>query len=842
MAKLKRGYEMGGSMNGCVVRHAPCGVVSSGVVHRVRWLALMVAVATLSPAMAEEKLDFSFLQGGTGLTPEMWESINGHYVPGQYLLDVVVNGAKPVKQRLEITAQEQSALCFRADWLAKVGLTLSPEYFKDSYQVERDCYVLSAAPSVTVELDVPTQTLTLGVPQIAQSSRPADMAWEYGHSALRFNYSANIGVNDVDTSMFGSADLNANLGRWVVNSTATASEESTDVSMFTATRAIQPWLADLSVGKTFVGEDLLGGTSIYGAMLASNNSMRANDLGYAPVFTGVANSNARVTLTQSGSTIYSEVVPPGPFAIRNVTLLSSGDVEMVITERDGSQRRQVFPLTVMSGMVTPGEYEFSVAAGTRDNRESDYGADGAVASLGYGYGFDNLTLRAGTLLHRDYQGVSGTLTTSLGDVGGVSLGGAWSRAKYDDGVTEQGARAQLSWNKTFTSTGTGVYASAGRRLSDQFTEFSSFSPSRDGGCDAGYSEGGDVLDDACLLGGAYWRAERVSRNEFSLGVSQSLGGRFNVGLTGWHRDYWREQATESGLSANLGAWLYGANVSLGGSLSQSRDGEGDSRNNWSASLSVSIPFTFSERRYSSFTTLTTGSQGGVGVNTGVSGSLNDRFSYSVGGGRDSDGDGQSNISASYVGDKVGTSASITQSGSGTTGSATITGSVLAVPAAGGVMLSRSVSDTVAVANIKDTPGVKFFSGVDRSDDNGNVVIPLTSYRQNTVTVDAGTLPQNVELGATSQTLVPTGRAVVYLPFETWTVHRYLLQVRQPDGAFVAGGTWAKDRQGTPLGFVAQNGVLLINAVNKLEDVQLGECVISAAQIKESERVQEVMCE
>lgn len=817
----------------------------AGASCRLRLLTLLVAGLSLSPAMAEEeKLDFSFLQGGTGLNPDAWEAINGAYLPGQYLLDVVVNGAKPVKQRLEITPEEQSALCFNPAWLAKIGVVLSPEYAKPGYQQARDCYVLSELPAVTVDLDVASQTLTLGLPQVALSSKPEDVAWEYGHSALRLNYSANVGVNDVDTSLFGSVDLKANVGRWVVNSTATASEDNTDVSMFTATRAIQPWLADLSVGKTFVGEDLLGGASIYGAMLASNNSMRASDLGYAPIFSGVANTNARVTLTQSGSTIYSEVVPPGPFAIRNVTLLSSGDVEMVITERDGSQRRQVFPLTVMNGLITPGEHTFSLAAGSRDSRDSDYGAEGAMASLGYGYGFNNLTLRAGTLLHQDYQGLSSSLTTSLGRIGGVSLSGAWSRASYDDGVTESGARAQLAWNKTISEAGTGLYASVGRRLSDEFTEFSSFSPRREYGCDGVYDDGGLYDGGAlgCDAGVATWGSQRVSRNELSAGVSQSLGQRFNVGLTGWHRDYWHEQVTESGLTANLGTWLYGANVSLGGSLSQSRSNDGDNRNNWSASLSVSIPFTLSERRYSSFTTLTTGSQGGVGVNTGISGSLNDRFSYSAGGGRGSDGELQSNLSAAYIGDRVGTSASITQSAGGTTGSATITGSVLAVPAAGGVMLSRSVSDTVAVANIKDTPGVSFSSGVDRSDANGNVVIPLTSYRKNTVTVDAGTLPQDVELGVTSQTLVPSGQAVVYLPFETWTVHRYLLQVRQRNGEFIPGGTWAMDSQGTPLGFVAQNGVLLINAVNKLDDVRLGECVIAAAQINESERVQEVMCE
>ncbi|MDI2145869.1 fimbria/pilus outer membrane usher protein [Pseudomonas sp. ITA] len=789
-----------------------------------------------------DKLDFSFIQGGTGLDPSAWDAVNSQYIPGHYLLDVQVNDKKPIKQTLDITPADREALCFKADWLIRAGIFIDAAYFKDTYNPKRDCYVLAKAPSVSVDMDMASQTLTLGLPQVAQAASPEDVDWDYGNSAMRANYSANVSANDVDTSTFGSLDLKGNVAGWVVTSTMTATDKDSDVSMFTASRPIKPLQADLLVGKTFAGDSLLGSAGVIGGALRSNSSMRSNDIGYRPVFSGVARSNARVSLIQAGSTLWSQPVPPGPFAIRDVTLLTSGDVEMVITEQDGSVTRQVFPLTVLAGMIAPGEREFSTSLGMRDDKDDDRGAKGGVGSLGLGYGLGNLTLRGSTLVHRDFQGFSAQMTTSLGNLGGVSLGHAWEQAQYKDNKTEHGTKLQATWNKAFTSTGTNVYLNLSRD-SQRFTDFASFTPDRNRRCEVQIDHSGFVIGPAgiplpsqfCLDG-----IDRQSRNEINLGFSQGFG-LLTTGLTGWKRDYWNDSSTETGITGNLSAQVYGATVSLGGSMSQSRH-DNSSQNNWSTSLSVSIPFSVGERRYSSWTTATTGQQGGVGVTSGISGSINDRLSYSVGGGRSSDGSAQGTVSGSYTGNRAGLGLSVTQSSSGTTGSATVTGSVLALPVARSVIFSRTVSDTVAVANIKNTPGVKLFSGLDATDDAGNVVVPLSGYRYNTVTVDATTLPHDVELGSTSQGVVPVEQSVVYMPFETWKVHRYLLQLRKAHGGFVSSGTWAKDEQGSPLGFVAQNGVLFMNAVTQPGDIQVGDCRVPATKIKDTEKVQEVICE
>ncbi|HHE2874037.1 TPA: fimbria/pilus outer membrane usher protein, partial [Escherichia coli] len=105
-------------------------------------------------------------------------------------------------------------------------------------------------------------------------------------------------------------------GRWVVSSSATASggdsgDNSTTINMFTATRAIRALSADLAVGKTSTGDSLLGSTGTYGVSLSRNNSMKPGNLGYTPVFSGIANGPSRVTLIQNGRLLHSEMVPAG---------------------------------------------------------------------------------------------------------------------------------------------------------------------------------------------------------------------------------------------------------------------------------------------------------------------------------------------------------------------------------------------------------------------------------------------------------------------------------------------------------------------------------------------------
>ncbi|HGG4892109.1 TPA: F4 (K88) fimbrial usher FaeD, partial [Salmonella enterica subsp. enterica serovar Welikade] len=376
---------------------------------RRKGLAFAIAAALSSgTAGAGEKLDMSFIQGGAGVNPEVWAALNGSYVPGRYLVDLSLNGKDAGKQILDVTPQDSEALCLPEAWLTKAGIYVSADYFREGYDATRQCYVLTKAPAVKVDFDVSTQSLALAIPQKGLVKMPENVEWDYGTEAFRMNYNANANSGRNNTSAFGSADLKANVGRWVVSSSATASggdggDNTATINMFTATRAIRSLSADLAVGKTSTGDNLLGSTGTYGVSLSRNNSMKPGNLGYTPVFSGIANGPSRVALTQNGRTLYSEMVPAGPFSVTDVPLYTSGDVTMTVTGDDGRVQTQVFPLSVMAGQLSPGQHEFSLAAGMPDD---DSDLEGGVFAASYGYGLGELTLRTGGVFNQDWQGAS----------------------------------------------------------------------------------------------------------------------------------------------------------------------------------------------------------------------------------------------------------------------------------------------------------------------------------------------------------------------------------------------------------------------------------------------------
>ncbi|WP_174490314.1 F4 (K88) fimbrial usher FaeD [Escherichia coli] len=793
-------------------------------------LALAISAVFASVAtVAGEKLDMSFIQGGAGVNPEVWAALNGNYAPGRYLVDLSLNGKESGKQILDVTPEDSKELCLSEAWLTKAGVYVSADYFREGYDATRQCYVLTKAPSVKVDFDVSTQSLALSIPQKGLVKMPENVDWDYGTSAFRVNYNANANTGRNNTSAFGSADLKANIGHWVVSSSAMVSTgdsggNSATINMFTASRAIRLLSADLLVGKTSTGDSMLGSTGTYGVSLSRNNSMKPGNLGYTPVFSGIANGPSRVTLTQNGRLLYSEMVPAGPFSITDVPLYTSGDVTMKVTGEDGREQTQVFPLAVMNGQLSPGEHEFNLAAGLPDD---DSDMDGAVFAASYGYGLENLTLRTGLVFNQDWKGASAGMVVGLGWLGDVSVDGAYASAKYRDG-SHSGNKVQLAWSKQLEPTNTSLRLSWSRR-SEEYEDMSSFNPS-------------EVYSQV--------NQGRRTKDEWSVGISQPVGDLFSLSLSGWQRSYYpasvisahrqqKDSGKERGITGTLSTQIKGATLNLGWSGSRNSDGE----NNWSASASVSVPFMLLDRRYSSSTSVSTSKDGGTGFSTGLSGSLNDRFSYGFGGGRDGDGGASSYLNASYSGDRAYLSGALNQSSSGgTSGSVSASGSVLAVPAAKDIMFSRTTGDTVAVVNVKDTPGVKVTSGDGQTNSDGNLVVPLNSYGWNTVTIDAGTLPLSTELTNTSQKVVPTDKAVVWMPFDALKVKRYLLQVKQRNGEFVPGGTWARDSKNTPLGFVANNGVLMINAVDAPGDITLGQCRIPAAKLQDTEKLQEITCE
>src|SRR2546427_6992467 len=91
-------------------------------------------------------------------------------------------------------------------------------------------------------------------------------------------------------------------------------------------------------------------TSFRGIRLNSDDRMLPDSQrGYAPVVRGVANTNARVTITQNGIKLYETTVAPGAFVINDLYPTGyGGDLQVSITEANGAVRSFAVPYAARS--------------------------------------------------------------------------------------------------------------------------------------------------------------------------------------------------------------------------------------------------------------------------------------------------------------------------------------------------------------------------------------------------------------------------------------------------------------------------------------------------------------
>ncbi len=146
--------------------------------------------------------------------------------------------------------------------------------------------------------------------------------WEDGIPAALLSYSANgyhstNGSADND-SMYAAFNTGINLGAWRFRANGNYnwtkdSGSSFDYQNRYLQRDLPSMRSQLVVGETYTTGETFDSVSIRGARLYSDNRMLPSQLAnYAPIIRGVANSNAKVSITRGGYKIYESTVPPAP--------------------------------------------------------------------------------------------------------------------------------------------------------------------------------------------------------------------------------------------------------------------------------------------------------------------------------------------------------------------------------------------------------------------------------------------------------------------------------------------------------------------------------------------------
>ncbi|CAI2536133.1 Outer membrane usher protein fimD precursor [Serratia proteamaculans] len=594
-----------------------------------------------------------------------------------------------------------------------------------------------------------------------------------------------------------------NAGPWRLRSTMSYSDystsgTSTDITTRTTQwsntylqRDIQRLRGELTMGEASTGGDIFDSIPFRGAQLVSSDDMLpSSERGFAPVISGIANSNAQVSVTQNGILIYQTNVAPGPFRFTDVYQASNGgDLVVTVTESDGSKHVSTQTYSTLPIMQRPGSMEYEVTVAryhdgggyTDGSRNPTFALGTLVYGLPHG-----VTLYGGLLGANNYKSAALGTGISLGMLGAISMDATVAKATLPgDAGDATGSAYRARYSKSMLITGTTVDLTAYRYATNDFYTFSDVN-----------SYGYQLHD-----GWAPWMGER-RRSSWSTSINQTLGNWGSIYVRGNRDDYWGSGRVVN--SANLGysSSVKGVGYSVNYSVDHTSGESGEWPTNRTVSFNVSVPlnlFSNAEmaRAMNATYSMTHDNTGRTSNQAGLSGAmLDNKASWSASQSWDNQGnDNAGNLSMNYTGATGSGGIGYGYDSNSRNVSGNLNGGLLVHRH--GVTLAPTLGDSMALVSTPGVEGVKVSTGDTTTNRWGYAVAPyLSNYQRNMVSLDPTTLPDGADIENNSVNVYPTKGAVVEATFKT-RIGRQALLTLMHDGKPVPFGAMAalKDSNG-----------------------------------------------
>lgn len=748
-------------------------------------------ITAASPLLAEDyfnPLALEIDEASSGVDIERF-SQSGNQLPGTYLVTLTLNGNQIDSREVNFIQTDGRLLPeFSPAQLAELGLKV--DAFPALNALEKDKPISDYAryvPDVNSQFNFAEQRLDLSIPQAALNEKARGYVdpelWDQGLPSLLMNYNFSGAKgwqkNQPESeSRYLNLRSGANLGAWRLRNYSTYSESSGirrwDNVNTTLQRDIQRLKSQFTLGDSATPGEIFDSIQYRGVQLASDDNMYPDSLkGFAPVVRGIARGNAQVTVRQNGFIIYQTYVAAGPFAITDLYPTSSnGELEVTITEADGTERRLVQPFSAVPVMVREGRVKYSATAGTyRSTTPGGQTPNFVQSTLIYGLPLDT-TVYGGTIAANNYSSLALGIGKSLGDIGSLSADVTQARSHLYDDSRRSGQSLRLQYGKEIESTNTS-FTLAGYRYST-----------------SGFYDFKEANEIGALGEGAGYRGSN-KRSRVQLNVSQSFNNWGSIYLNAYQQDYWGREGIERNLSGGYNVSYNGISYSLAYTRSQLPGNNGTDQQ---FAFSLQVPLSkWLPGAWASYD-VTTSKQGGTRHQAGLNGTAlaNDNLSYSLqqSYARRNEG-GAGSASANYRGTYGEVSAGYNYTSETKQINYGLDGGIVAHPY--GVTLTQQQGESLALVRAPDASGVSIQNepGV-KTDWRGYAVVPyVSSYRLNRIALDTETLGEEVDITETVQNVVPTRGALVLADFPTRSGSRVLFNLAYQGKPVPFGATAAQ---------------------------------------------------
>jgi outer membrane usher protein len=792
--------------------------MKTSVSRKVFTLAPLTAtiLASLWPglAVAESYFNPAFLSDDTAAVADLSRFEKGSsQPPGVYRVDIWrndefvatedVNFAAADKKLSASEAVKSGGLtpCLDTEWLKRLGLNMLayPELAK--FKPGECVPVTTAVPGAEISYDFSRLRLDISLPQasLINSARgyiPPDQ-WDEGIPAALLNYTFTGNRGTYNDSYYLHLQSGLNLGPWRLRNNGAWNYSSGDgrrqnqwqnIST-TLQRTIIPLKGELVMGDSNTGSDVFDSLGFRGARLYSSDSMYPDSLqGYAPTVRGIARTNAKIVIRQNSYVIYQSYVSPGAFAISDLNpTSSSGDLEVTVEEKDGTQQKYTVPYSTVPLLQREGRFKYDVVMGDfrsgNNQQDKPFFTQGTlVAGLPNGY-----TAYGGTQLAERYTAVALGAGKNLGDWGAISLDLTHARSKLADDSEHQGQSLRFLYAKSLSDYGTNFQLLGYRYSTRGFYTLDDVAYRNMEGYQYEWQNNDSNRQE--LVATSYHNLRYNKKGRFQVNISQSLGDYGSVYVSGSQQTYWGTDQDNTWYQLGYSSGWRGISYSLSLSWSKSL---GLSDTNRIIAFNLSVPFstllghgysrdTALDRAYATMAT-SRSSDGKNSWQSGVGGTLLEgrNLNYSVTQGHTStngySGSATANWQATYGTLGLGYNYDRSQHDFNWQASGGVVGH------ADGVTFSQPLGDTNVLIKAPGASGVSIENqtGV-KTDWRGYAVMPYaTVYRYNRVALDTNTMDNHTDIENNVSSVVPTEGALVRAAFDARIGVRAIITVKRGD--------------------------------------------------------------
>lgn len=739
-------------------------------------------------------------------------------IPGTYEVDVFVNnrplGRNTVTFEPEKTG-ENMMVCMTTAALQKIGLNLKefPDFKRDFLNNnQKPCVSFEELSSdINISYDSGSQQLYLTVPQAYLRNDGYGYVdpelWDRGINVFMLGYQSNYYTmtsnGKTSDSAFVGLNSGLNFGAWQLRHNGNYAWQNDVGGKY---QRINTYLQrDISSIKSRVilGENNSSGQvfdtiPFRGMRLSDDDRMLPqSERGYAPEIRGIARTNAKVTVRQNGQILRETTVVPGAFNINNLYPTGyGGDLDVTVSESDGSVQTFSVPYSAVDQLLRPGAYHYDIIAGKYNY--NGYIKDRSIYQATLQYGINNAVTGYGGMQYSDddYSSVLGGLAFNT-PAGALALDLSHSETKFsgkNENMSGQSYRA--SFSKRIFDTKSSVSIAAYRYST------------------SGYLDLGSAMGMMNEIDSGR-NPDRIYRpkNRFSATLNQGLPDGFGyVYLTGYTQNYWNTNTTSDlqyqlGYNNNLGRATFGLNAG------RTRNTYGQMES--SVMLNLTVPLGETNTVTASLIRDSNGNYGEQVSFFGVAGKENE-LNYGISGSHYSSGNNSSgSMNGSYRSQFSNLNGSLGTGKGFTNASVGASGTLLGY--SGGVVLTPYTSDTFAIIEAEGAQGasVGHYTGV-KVDRFGHAAVPyLNAYQMNEISLDPKGVSRNIEFLSTSQAVAPHHGAVVKLQYQTDTAIPLLITLSGIEN--IPFGAIVTDTKGNQVGVMGQGG-RIYTRVSSLEDI------------------------